>query len=61
MPSALKEDVKDILTERANEMGLNGQEFFEMIADEKVATSEEEVLEFITKKNHPAVALEPMF
>ncbi|MBW8001225.1 MAG: CO dehydrogenase/CO-methylating acetyl-CoA synthase complex subunit beta [Planctomycetes bacterium] len=61
MPSALKEDVKDTLIERANELGLDGQAFFDMIADEKVATSEEEVVEYITKKNHPAATLEPMF
>jgi len=32
-----------------------------MIADETSATTEEEVLEFITKAGHPATTMEPMF
>ena len=31
------------------------------IADETVAITEEEVLEYITKKEHPALAMDPMF
>jgi len=61
MPSELKEDLKDNLISRAEEIGLNGEEFFNMIADEKVATTEEEVAEFIVKNGHPAAALEAMF
>lgn len=61
LPSALKEEIKDGLIERAEEIGLNGEEFVNMIADEKNATTEEEVLEFITKNGHPAAVLEPMF
>ena len=61
MPTALKEEVKDALIKRAEEIGLNGTQFLDMIADEKVATSEEQVLEYITQKNHPAATLEPMF
>ena len=61
MPSALKEELKDGLIRKANELGLNGEEFLSQIADEKTAITEEEVLEFITKNNHPAVAMVPMF
>ena len=61
MPSVLKEELKDRLIQKANELGLNGEEFLSQIADEKTATTEEEVLEFITKNNHPVAAMVPMF
>ena len=61
MPSALKEELKDSMIQRANELGLNGEEFMSQIADEKSATTEEEVMEVITKNGHPATALESMF
>jgi len=61
MPTMLKEEIKDAFTKRADELRLGGEKFLDMIADETSATTEEEVLEFITKANHPAVALEPMF
>ena len=61
MPAMLKEEIKDALARRAGELGLGGPEFLAKIADETIATAEEEVLEFITKADHPAVALESMF
>jgi acetyl-CoA synthase len=61
MPTMLKEELKDSLVKRAEEMGLGGEEFLAKIADETTATSEEEVLEFISKNEHPAASLEPMF
>jgi len=42
-------------------MGLAPEEFLAKIADETTATTEEEVLEFITKNEHPVTTLEPMF
>lgn len=60
MPTMLKEDIKDTFIKRAEELGL-GADFLDKIADETAATTEEEVLEFITKAEHPAMALEPMF
>jgi len=36
-------------------------EFLAKIADETNATAEEDVLEFITKAGHPALAMDPMF
>ena len=61
MPAMLKEEIKDALIRRTKELELGGEEFLQKIADETTATSEEEVLEFITKSGHPATALEPMF
>ncbi|GAG45720.1 unnamed protein product, partial [marine sediment metagenome] len=61
MPSALKEEIQNVLAKRAQEVGLDPEKFIASIADEKTATTEEEVLEFITKNNHPATSLEPMF
>ena len=61
MPTMLKDEIKDAFIKRANELGLGGEEFLARIADEKIATTEEEVLEFITKAGHPVTTLEPMF
>jgi acetyl-CoA synthase len=61
MPSALKEEIKDGLIKRANELGIDGEEFVAKIADETVANTEEEVLEFINKKDHPVSKLDSMF
>jgi acetyl-CoA synthase len=59
MNKALKEELEPIIREIAEREGIEG--FFDMIADETVATTEEEVLEYITKKNHPALSLPPLF
>ncbi len=61
MPSMLKAEIKDTFVRRAQELGLGGEEFLARIADETTATTEEEVLEFITKAEHPVATLEPMF
>jgi acetyl-CoA synthase len=61
MPKMMKEEIKEGLVKRAEELGLGGEEFLEKIADESTATTEEEVLEFITKAEHPVTALQPMF
>jgi acetyl-CoA synthase len=61
MPKMLKDEIRDVLVERAKELGLGGEEFLAKIADETTATTEEEVLEFITKAGHPATSLQPMF
>jgi len=61
MPTMLKEEIKDALIKRADELGLAPEEFPAKIADETTAVTEEEVLEFITKANHPVTALKPMF
>jgi len=61
MPTMLKEEIKDAFIRRVQELGLGGEEFLAKIADETTATTEEEVLEFITKAGHPVTTLEPMF
>lgn len=61
MPTVLKEEIRESFIKRAEECGLGGEDFLAKIADETTATTEEEVLEFITKNEHPAIALEPMF
>jgi acetyl-CoA synthase len=61
MPTMLKEEIKDTFVKRAEELGLGGEGFFAKIADETTASSEEEVLEFITKNGHPVAEMTPMF
>jgi len=61
MPTMLKDEIKDNFLKRADELGLGGEQFLAKIADETSATTEEEVLEFITRSNHPVTALKPMF
>jgi acetyl-CoA synthase len=61
MPTMLKEEIKDAFINRAEELDLGGQDYLDKIADETSATTEEEVLEFITKNEHPVTTLEPMF
>ncbi len=59
MNKALKEEMEPILQELGKQQGV--EDFVEMIADETVAITEEEVLEYITKKKHPALSMPPMF
>jgi acetyl-CoA synthase len=59
MDKALKEELRPILDAIGESQGLG--DFADKIADETVAITEEEVLEYITTKNHPALALPPMF
>jgi acetyl-CoA synthase len=58
MPKALKEQVGDSLNERAREEGIDN--FLEMIADETMANTEDEVMEHMMKVGHPALEMEPM-
>ena len=61
MPSALKTEIREALAKRAEEIGLEPEKFISSIADETTAITEEEVLEFISKNEHPVSTLEPMF
>ncbi|MBI4744710.1 MAG: CO dehydrogenase/CO-methylating acetyl-CoA synthase complex subunit beta [Actinobacteria bacterium] len=58
MPKALKEQIRSYLQKRAEAIG--EPDFIDKIADETVATTEEEVLAFMEKAGHPALAMEPM-
>ncbi len=59
MDRALKEELEPILREIGKSLGIDN--YFESIADETVAVTEEEVLEFITLKNHHALTMPPLF
>lgn len=58
MPKELKESLRSGLQKRAEELGYPG--LVDMIADETVAITEDEVLEYLQKKGHPALALKPI-
>ena len=55
MPKMLKEELRERLEQRSEEMGCPG--LIDMIADETVGTTEEEILPFLTEKNHPVLSL----
>lgn len=59
MHKSLKEELRDVINARAAEHGI--QNFADLIADETVATTEEQVLEFLTKVNHPALSMPALF
>ena len=59
MTGELKQAVGDQLTELAAQDGV--EDFVSMIADENVATTEDEVLEFMAQVGHPALLMDPMF
>jgi acetyl-CoA synthase len=58
MNRALKEELEPVLRRIGEQEGMN--HFIEMIADETVAITEEEVLSHITQKNHPALSMPPL-
>ncbi len=58
MPKELKEMMRSRLEKRAAEEGEEG--FVDKIADETLATTEEEVLAWMEKVGHPALAMDPM-
>jgi acetyl-CoA synthase len=59
MNRELKEELEPELRRIGRNEGV--ENFYEMIADETVAVTEEEVLAHITKTNHPALAMPPLF
>ncbi|MHC4294697.1 MAG: acetyl-CoA decarbonylase/synthase complex subunit alpha/beta [Planctomycetota bacterium] len=56
MPKELKEHMQERLEKRAAELKLDG--FMDKIADETIATTSEELLEHLTKVDHPALKLD---
>ena len=56
MPKILKEEIRDRLQERAEEE--NAPDLVEMIADDEVGITEDEVLRYIKEKEHPALSME---
>ncbi len=59
MDKALKDEMEPVLREKGEEEGI--PDFIDMIADETVAVSEEDVLEYITVKKHPALSMQQLF
>jgi acetyl-CoA synthase len=58
MPKELKELLADRLKKRAQETGEPG--LIEKIADETVATTADELLNYLNKVGHPALSMEPL-
>jgi acetyl-CoA synthase len=58
MPKMLKEELKDRIVARGEAMGVPG--FYDMIADETVGITEEEIMPFLKEKGHPALNMEPL-
>ena len=59
MPKELKEDVGARLNKTAFELyGI--ENFTDLVADETITTDGEELLNWLTEKNHPVLAMEPL-
>ena len=58
MPKALREDIRERLQKEAERLGEPG--LIDQIATEEDAQTEDEVLAFLEKAGHPAMALDPM-
>ena len=58
MPKGLKEELKEKIDQRGEELGY--PDFYNMIADETVGTTEEEILPFLEKVGHPALSMDPI-
>jgi acetyl-CoA synthase len=56
MPKMLKEEISERFNARAKELGIPN--LLEMVADETVGTTEEEILPFLQEKGHPALSME---
>lgn len=56
MPNILKEECRERLLKRGEEIGIPN--FIDMIADETIGMTEDEILPFLTEKNHPALSME---
>ncbi|MTI82545.1 MAG: CO dehydrogenase/CO-methylating acetyl-CoA synthase complex subunit beta [Firmicutes bacterium] len=59
MPKALKEELRGILEEAAENAGM-GKDFVDKIADESIGTSGEEIMSFLEEKGHPALTMDPL-
>jgi acetyl-CoA synthase len=58
LPKVLKEELKERIEKRGKELGY--PDLYEMIADETVGTTEEEILPFLQEKGHPALSMDPI-
>lgn len=58
MPKILKEEIKERIDKRGKEIGV--PDLYDMIADETVGVTEEEILPFLQEKGHPALEMDPI-
>jgi acetyl-CoA synthase len=58
MPKMLKEEIKERIEKRGKDLGIPN--LYDLIADETVATTEEELYAFLQKVNHPILKMEPL-
>ncbi len=58
MPKQLKEEIKERIDKRGEELGY--PDLYNMIADETVGITEEEILPFLEEKGHPALSMDPL-
>ncbi|MCL5408657.1 MAG: acetyl-CoA decarbonylase/synthase complex subunit alpha/beta [Candidatus Omnitrophica bacterium] len=58
MPKMLKEEIMERLQKRAQDMGI--PDLVDMIADETIGSTEEEILPFLQEKKHPALSMDPI-
>jgi acetyl-CoA synthase len=58
MPKIFKEEIKERFSKRAEELGIPN--LLDMVADETIGVTEEEILPFLTEKNHPALSMDPI-
>ncbi|MFA4909703.1 MAG: acetyl-CoA decarbonylase/synthase complex subunit alpha/beta [Desulfobacteria bacterium] len=58
MPKGLKEELREGLLKRGEELGC--PDLIDRIADETVGVTEDEILPFLKEKNHPALKMDPI-
>ncbi|MFH1674749.1 MAG: acetyl-CoA decarbonylase/synthase complex subunit alpha/beta [Pseudomonadota bacterium] len=58
LPKMLKEEIAERVQPICEEMGI--PDFLDMIADETVGTTEEEIFPFLEEKGHPALTMDPL-
>ena len=58
LPKMLKEEIAERMKPICEEMGIPN--FPEMIADDTIGTTEEEILPFLEEKGHPALTMDPL-
>ncbi len=54
----LKEEMYEKINARGKEMGV--ENFADMIADESIGITEEEIIPFLEEKGHPALKMESL-
>jgi acetyl-CoA synthase len=58
MPKSLKEEIKERLERRGEELGV--PDLIDRIADETIGTDEATVMAFLQEKDHPALKMDPI-